>query len=105
MKTKNIAAQAASPARCHILGRTEASTHRPSIAVMDVNREIIRPTNMGYCGNQMTSGIIAAVNTRTAQSSSGVRNAHGDGVVFHSRISPYRKHKLPKISTTQASLM
>src|ERR1700730_17577029 len=97
-------AQIAKPARCQSLGRTEASTHNPSTAVTDVKREMASANGMGSAENHITSGIIAAVNSNTAQSSRGARNRHLFSV-FHFCTMPYTKQMLPNITTAQANFM
>src|SRR5271165_913130 len=96
-------AHAARPSRCHNLGLTDASAHRPNTAVTAVNREIAKANGIGWLENQMTSGIMAAVNSKTAQSSSGARNAHRSGDSLVSRSAPYAKQMSTKIKTTHAN--
>src|ERR1700724_268500 len=98
-------AQIAKPARCQSLGRTEASTHSPNTAVTDVKREMASANGMGSAENHIISGIIAAVNSNTAQSSRGARNRHLFSLVFHSCTMPYKKQMLPNITTAQANFM
>src|ERR1700720_3729358 len=96
-------AHAPRPNRCHNLGLTDPSTHSPSTAVTEVNREMANANGIGWLENQITSGIMAAAKTKTAQSSSGARNAHRSADPLASRKAPYAKQMTPKIRTTHAN--
>src|SRR5437879_11299764 len=83
------------PATCQVLGRTDPNMHRAITAVIEVRRDTVKPTGPGYRGSLISSGIMAAVNTRMLHNSKGVRNRHCSGVPFPSR-QPARRLTLLK---------
>src|SRR5579862_1237059 len=99
MSAKKARAQTAKPARCHLLGGTDARTQMPITAVIVVSRAMIMPMGAEYIGTHNVSGIRAAQSSRRVHSSSALRNLHLSLALLHCRTTPATKAITPNAKT------